>query len=243
MMDTKYFPMFHSYLETLSGLTDEQFGRVIRSALRYSVNGVVPALDGAEAMAFAFIKLDVDRARDKYEAIAERNRANGMKGGRPRKQEKPSGFSENSENPKEPKKPIETAKEKEKENAKETATSTGAEGSRTVGGAEGRKSGFVIPSISDVAGYCVKQGYTHVDVEEFCRFYDTNGWTVGDDGEPMKNWKAVLRGWEERAKNKPKPAAKARPAETSFDTDDFFDAALMRTYGENWEFMKKGMDG
>lgn len=235
-MDTKYFPMFHSYLETLAGLTDEQFGRVIRAALQYSAEGTVPELESMETMAFAFIKLDVDRARDKYEAIAERNRANGMKGGRPRKQEKPSGFSENPENPEEPKKPIETETAKEKENAIATATTTGADGARVVGGAEERKKGFVIPSISDVAGYCVKQGYTHVDVEEFVRFYDANGWTVGD-GEAMKNWKAVLRGWEERARNKPKTSA---PVASSFDTDDFFDAALMRTYGDNWQFFKEG---
>lgn len=238
-MDTKYFPMFHSYLETLSGLTDEQFGRVIRSALRYSVNGVVPALDGAEAMAFGFIKMDVDRAREKYEAIAERNRVNGMKGGRPKKsEENPVGYlgtQKTQRNPEEPKKPIETEKAKEKENAIETANNTGAAGSGSVGGTGGRKNGFIIPSTSDVAGYCVKQGYTHVDVEEFCRFYDANGWTIGD-GEPMKNWKAVLRGWEERAKNKPKPAV--RPSATSFDTDEFFDAALQRTYGDNWQFFK-----
>lgn len=242
-MDTKYFPMFHSYLETLAGLTDEQFGRVIRAALRYSVNGVVPDLSGAEAMTFGFIKMDVDRAREKYEAIVERNRVNGMKGGRPKKsEENPVGYlgtQKTQRNPEKPKKPIETATEtenaKEKENAIETATSTDAEGSWTVGGTEGRKSGFVIPSLADVTGYCVKQGYTHVDVEDFCRFYDDNGWTVGD-GEPMKNWKAVLRGWEERAKNKPKP----KPAETSFDTDEFFDAALQRTYGDNWKFFKEG---
>lgn len=234
-----YLPAYFSYRRTLAGLSDEEAGRVFRAALAYAEDGTVPELSPVEMMGFGFIREDIDRANARYEEKCAKLSQNAQeRWDRIRgagDMQKDAIASKSMQKDAIDTKATETAKAKEKENAIETATSTGAGGSRTVGGTEGRKSGFVIPSMADVAGYCVKQGYTHVDVEEFCQFYDANGWTVGD-GEPMKNWKAVLRGWEERAKNKPEP----RLAETSFDTEDFFDAALQRTYGENWRFFKEG---
>jgi hypothetical protein len=245
-MDTKYFPMFHSYLETLSRLTDEQFGRVIRSALRYSVNGVVPDLDGAEAMAFGFIKMDVDRAREKYEAIAERNRVNGMKGGRPKKsEENPVGYlgtQKTQANPEEPQKPIEKEKEKEKEkeNANERGSVIASDAAPTTAPAQKKpRKIFSPPTVEDVRAYCAENGLDTIDPEGFVDYYAANGWRVGN--QPMKDWKATVRNWARRDRERgitAKPAPKS--AEASFDTEDFFDAALQRTYGDNWKFFKEG---
>lgn len=259
MGDMAYFPAYFSYARTLEGLTDEQFGHVMRAAIQYAENGTIPELSALEKMGFAFIKEDIDRANERYQKVCETNKRNIQKRWTKKQPEEPVEHpdgdavtdttvygrmdaipdhttvyetyqSKSNSNSK--------RKAKENANAIATATTTDAGGARVVGGGGEKKNGFDVPSVSDVAGYCVKQGYTHVDVEEFVKFYDGNGWTVGD-GEPMKSWKAVLRGWEERARKKPKPSA---PADSSFDTDDFFDAALQRTYGDNWQFFKQGAE-
>lgn len=65
-------------------LTDEQVGRVIKSAISYFLTGYVPNnLTQAEHIVFEGIRLDIDRNAEKYAAICERNRKNGSKGGRP----------------------------------------------------------------------------------------------------------------------------------------------------------------
>lgn len=108
-----------------------------------------------------------------------------------------------------------------------------------------KKKEFVPPTVDEVREYCNEQGLT-VDAERFVDYYEANGWKVGNQG--MKDWKATARNWARRDRERgytatAKPAQKSQPGASSFDTDDFFDAALMRTYGDNWEFMKKGMDG
>ncbi len=48
--------------------------------------------------------------------------------------------------------------------------------------------------------YCRQSGYTGVDPERFVNFYQSKGWKIGRD--PMKDWKAAVRGWSSRDKPK-----------------------------------------
>lgn len=102
------FVIYHNYLENLEDLTDEQFGKLFRALFHYEIKREEPGFTGSLKIAFNFIKQDLDANLEKYENICERNRLNGLKGGRPRN---PSGFQENprnpsgfQENPKQPKK-------------------------------------------------------------------------------------------------------------------------------------------
>ena len=64
-------------------------GELFYGILEY-VNGVAPEFKNfATEMAFEPIRMQLERNQEKYEAICERNRINGMKGGRPRKEEEP----------------------------------------------------------------------------------------------------------------------------------------------------------
>lgn len=201
-MDTKYFPMFHSYLDTLAGLTDAQFGHVIRAALKYSKDGEVPDLDAIEAMAFGFIKMDVDRAREKYEAIAERNRINGSKGGRPKNPENPVGILGTQNNPEEPKKPIEREKEKAKEKENEKGSIVAATAADT---APKRRTKFSPPTVDEVAAYCAENGFGTIDPEAFVDYYEARGWKIGS--QSMKDWRATVRNWARRDAEKQTQAA------------------------------------
>ena len=95
---------------TVDMLTDEGAGRLLKALLHY-LNGQEDEVPGEERILFSVLKSQMDRDERSYAAFKERQRINGKKGGRPRKQreqagedaqnglsEKPMGFFENPKN-------------------------------------------------------------------------------------------------------------------------------------------------
>jgi hypothetical protein len=83
----------------------EDVKQLLFAIFDYHKNMTINPLSPMAKMAFSFIKSNLDRDMQKYEAIVNRNRNNGLKGGRPTKQpKKPSGLIGNPKNPSEPKK-------------------------------------------------------------------------------------------------------------------------------------------
>ena len=83
----KSFIVYTSYRAQIELLDDSQIGRLFKAMLSYA-DGEEPELsDPVVSMAFSFIRTQIDRDTEKYNAIVERNRANGVKGGRPKKDE------------------------------------------------------------------------------------------------------------------------------------------------------------
>lgn len=114
------FLLYNDYQETLSSLSDEEVGKLIRAIFEYEIDGVVPVLEKTLMMAFNFIKVDLDRNNNKYDSICERNRINGKKGGRPKNNpNNPVGILETQITQSNPKK-LKKTKTKLKENNKET---------------------------------------------------------------------------------------------------------------------------
>lgn len=103
-MDKNSFLIYLDYEEQFNLLTDEQVGQLIRAIMKYEKTKEEPNLDGMLKMAFSFIKTQLDRDREKYEEKCEKNRQNGFRGGRPKKNQmenkKPNGFEENQTKPK-----------------------------------------------------------------------------------------------------------------------------------------------
>lgn len=69
-MAREYFCAYHSYLQAMARLTDEEAGRLFRALLRYSETGLTPDQPGNEAYAFDFIAAQIDRDAKKYEGYA-----------------------------------------------------------------------------------------------------------------------------------------------------------------------------
>ena len=67
---------------------------------------------------------------------------------------------------------------------------------------------FKKPSLEDVRAYCFERNNT-VSPEAFIAFYESNGWKVGKN--PMKDWRAAVRTWEQRDRQNPSPRS-ARPS-------------------------------
>ena len=58
---------------------------------------------------------------------------------------------------------------------------------------------FTPPTLDEVQGYIQEQGYA-IDAHRFIDFYSSKGWMVGKN--KMKDWRAAIRGWASRDKQK-----------------------------------------
>ena len=65
---------------------------------------------------------------------------------------------------------------------------------------------FKKPSVNDVELYCIERN-NKIDAISFVNFYESKGWMVGKN--KMKDWRACIRTWEMRAKNKKTYAPKS----------------------------------
>jgi len=100
----KSFVLYTDLLHTVKKLPNEKAGELFKHILNY-VNDNDPQTDDMLIeIAFEPIKQSLKRDLKKYESIVERNKINGSKGGRPKKQEKPKKPNGLNKNPNKPKK-------------------------------------------------------------------------------------------------------------------------------------------
>ena len=83
---------------------------------------------------------------------------------------------------------------------------------------------FTPPSLEEVQAYCDERK-NNVDAQRFIDYYSANGWMVGKN--KMKDWKAAVRTWENNGYS---TKSTANSKSSSFDTEDFFETALRRSY-------------
>lgn len=58
---------------------------------------------------------------------------------------------------------------------------------------------FVKPTIEEISAYCLERG-NNINPQKFYDYYESVGWKVGKN--PMKNWQACIRTWEQKEKPK-----------------------------------------
>jgi len=68
-----------------------------------------------------------------------------------------------------------------------------------------KKERFKKPTLDDVKLYCTERK-NNIDAEAFIDFYESKNWMVGKN--KMKDWKACIRTWQRRNKDKPKTMSK-----------------------------------
>ena len=106
------FVLYKSFYEPIKGLSSEDKGNLLDAIFQYQIDGIEPLNTSSIYMAFLFFKNQFRLDNEKYLSVIERNKTNGIKGGRPAKVEtqinpnNPVGFQE-------PKKPD---KDKDKDN-------------------------------------------------------------------------------------------------------------------------------
>lgn len=180
-MAAEFFKCFHDYYERTAKLSDQELGRLFRALMLYSRSSVEPEqLAGREAVAFEFIRYDIDRERRKYDEKVARMTEVGRKGGRPKKNQEDSDEpSITQENLKVSKGFCET-QEQEQEQEKEIIKKKSAT--------------FSPPTPDEVREYAEETGHPGFDAERFCDYYTSKGWKVGKNAS-MKDWRAAVRLW------------------------------------------------
>ena len=101
---------------------------------------------------------------------------------------------------------------------------------------------FRKPSVGEVSAYALEMLYD-LDAQAFIDHYEACGWVVGKN-KPMKDWKAAVRQWNRRQGEFEKEPQKAEAVQrtSSFDTDEFFEAALRNSYGEVYDIVYEGQN-
>lgn len=230
-----FFPMFFRYRESFEGLSDEQVGRIVRAAIDYATDGKTPKLMPVENMAFAFIRGDIDRSARAYEERCEKNRQNAQTRWGADSADEPGNDANAYERIRTMQTDAIDAKQASNQASKQASNIQGENArARTRGGRNSGKTdraadgnGAVPPDMDEINAYCDEAGLTHMDRQKFRNHYAASGWMRG--GEPIRDWKALARIWDAEDAKK---ASADRPAETSFETDSFFEAALARSYAE-----------
>ena len=115
---------------------------------------------------------------------------------------------------------ISTQEEKKEEESKEKESAEREGKAKTV-----RR--FSRPTVEDVQAYCTDRG-NNVDAQAFCDFYESKGWMVGSN--PMKDWKAAVRTWENRREYR--QAAPAQAQESVYEQNARLKAEYMRKFAE-----------
>jgi len=98
----KSFMLFKDLKGTVDDLDDTETANLFRAILQYQNEGDIDSFDKWTKLLMKPIILQFERDDEKWEAITNRNRVNGAKGGRPRN---PVGSLGTQNNPDEPKKP------------------------------------------------------------------------------------------------------------------------------------------
>lgn len=182
MAGISYVCLYMDYLQTLAPLTDAERGRIVMAMLTYADTGITPQFAGNERFVWPFLQAQIDRDIAKHNEKCAKNKENGLKGGRPSKNQTVLGETERFLE--KPQKAKEKEKEKEKEKKKEKDI-LGADKPPT-------RPRFSPPTVEEVKAYCTEKGYG-VDPQRFVDYYTSNGWMVGKNH--MKDWKAAVRTW------------------------------------------------
>ena len=111
MAERQGFLFYHDWITSLQKLPPDQAMHVLSALTEYSQTGERPQMENlAEEIMCDLLANQIDRDKEKYQAVCERNQQNGKRGGRPKSQnrpvsEKPTGFFKTQSNPEKPKKP------------------------------------------------------------------------------------------------------------------------------------------
>ena len=172
--DKKSFILYCDQQGVFNKLPDEIAGKLIKHIFAYVNDENPPCDDLLLSIAFEPIKTQLKRDLRKYEVYIEKQKENGAKGGRPKKEEETQITQPFFQEP------------KKADNV--TATATATEEDIKV-----KRDVFIKPSIVEIKTYMTEIGMTDVS-EKWFDYYESNGWLVGKN--KMKNWKAAVRTWK-----------------------------------------------
>lgn len=183
---------FRSFYEVGQKLTPKDRLAYYDAILGYAFEDIdITNLKGFPEIAFISAKPVLDADKQKY-LNGQKAAGFGKLGGRPKKENNPGGFSKNNPEGFEKEKGTENPLNNKNKNIKqEQEQEQGSSVAKATA-----PSGFVKPTIEDVAAYAASLHYTGFNAERFMAYYESNGWKVGKN--PMRSWKGAVVNWHAR---------------------------------------------
>ena len=97
-----------------------------------------------------------------------------------------------------------------------------------------KRGAFVPPAPEEIERYASEEGLK-IDARRFYDHYEATGWMMGNSR--MADWHAAARKWAAedtyRRPSSPVPGAGKKPKPASFDAEEFFQAAVDKSYGKH----------
>lgn len=195
------FVFYRSFAEALEQLPPEQYKEAMVAICRYGLDGVMENTE--DPVCHAIMTL----VKPQIDANAKR-RESGRKGADSRWHSDSKSMANDS-------KPIASVCEP-MPNANANANANVNANVKEKGEKKAKR--FLPPSVSDVAAYC-RERNNGIKPQQFVDFYTSKGWKIGKN--PMKDWKAAVRTWEQ------KDDTRAAPARYGEQRADDLDAMLI----------------
>jgi len=169
--DKTSFLLYCDQQGVFNKLPDQIAGKLIKHIFAYVNDENPPCDDLLLTIAFEPIKTQLKRDLRKYDDYIDKQKFNGAKGGRPKKEETQitQPFFQ------EPKKADNV---NDNDNVKDIKV---------------KRDVFIKPSIVEIKTYMTEIGMADVS-EKWFDYYESNGWLVGKN--KMKNWRAAVRTWK-----------------------------------------------
>lgn len=176
------------FLAAVHNFTEKECSHLIKSLCENAVfEKVSRVLSDKVQQKFLYLQEGIDANNVKYAEICEKRKANGFKGGRPKKAKDNQPVSNNTE--KTPNKKPDKEEEKGKEEESVFIKNNKNKGAETVD-----NFGFVgAPSVEDVADYAQSSGYT-IDPIAFVNWHAERGWRHGKKYMAV-DWQKAVRKW------------------------------------------------
>lgn len=228
-MSDSGFYCYTEYGEKFKRMTDEQFGRLIRSVMEYKVTGEVPVIDDLViGMAFDVVKTDIDKQTETYRKRAEAGRKGGQAYKPTEAEVSKSKQTEANVSEGKPEEQTEAKGDRKEKKRKEKEKRIEIQGgSRGEAPARHRYGAFAHVLLSDHDITSLDAEYGHDKVREAITYLDnyceSNGKTYRNYAQAMRNW--VFKALEEKqGRVKPNPFT-AFAGQNHYSAEDF--AALV----------------
>ena len=221
MNEKKTFVFNTMWREVLRDYPAEVRLEVYEAIMDYVALGILPDLKPLSNMAFKFIKNEIDYNAERYNEIIAKKREAGKAGGLAKQANVANVANANSAKHN----VANVANVANANSAKHNDNVNVNDNVNDIENIEGDSKGedkppmrtpvkrFIVPTLEQVAEYC-KERNSSVNPESFISYYSANGWKVGKN--PMKDWKAAVRNWENNGYDNNKQSAPANPNKAQY---------------------------
>ncbi len=178
------FILYTEQKEVIDNLSDEDAGKLFKGIFEYTL-GNEPEFNNLLKLVFIPIRQQLERNAKKYSEIREKRRIAGAKGGKQKiaNQANANFAKQNQANQAvnvhvNDNDNVYLSLDKYKENNNTNF----------------QKGKFKKPTIEEIKNYCLERKNT-INAQQFFDYYESKGWLIGKN--PMKDWKAAIRTWEQ----------------------------------------------